>query len=47
MAGDTFLRASDGSSHCPVCKGKGQVACQQCRGTGYLAPWIASKPLGS
>jgi len=85
MAGDTFLRSSDGSSNCPVCKGRvrfflgggvcvlgwgwalfvwgwmlravthplnhpmpapnhqGYIACEKCRGTGYLASWLPSE----
>jgi hypothetical protein len=25
---------------CMVCKGRGHVACEDCRGTGYRASWM-------
>lgn len=30
------------TNNCPVCKGKGYIKCERCRGTGFRANWLPS-----
>lgn len=47
--GDQIFMKLDagGSKPCPVCKAKGYVLCESCRGTGARAVWLPTDKQGS